>query len=273
MKYSDVMNEKSLMDLRADAFTANREYGEIINSDEDAAEIIRKKNVVADRVAKYNSECQKHTFKHWLEDDMPIKAALLDAVYPVLKQTVKGKKGAQTVGMADETRVFTLTDFINYANEAGYDNPVKDPAWLKPCEESHKALCGFLASEMHSEKLKDQFLNEFDLSFAMKTGDDNCGEVDLKTRFSKGNIDRTMQALLDAILYEDIKNGGKNAYRVTADKRNMILYTYANLDNKTIGNVLFKNTTKYMEDITKVFSAIVKKCETTFDKYPTVSSK
>ena len=116
-------------------------------------------------------------------------------------------------------------------------------------------------------------MNEFNLSFKMKVGNDNCGEDDIKSRFSLGNIDRTMQALLDSILYEDVKGGGKNAYRVTSDKRNMIVYTYSNLSNKTIGEVLFKNTDKYMADITKVFAAIVRRNETTFDKYPKNSDK
>ena len=175
--------------------------------------------------------------------------------------------------MEDTTRIFTVIDFIEYANTAGYDNPVHDKAWLGQAEEAHKALCGYLVGQMSSESKKAAFMNEFNMSFKMKVGDDNCGEGDIKERFSLGNISRTMQALFDAILYEDITNGGKNAYRVTTDKRNMIVYTYSNLSNKTIGEVLFKNTDKYMADITKVFATIVRKNETTFDKYPKNSEK
>ena len=273
MKYSEIMNEKSLMDLRADAFTANRELGEHINDTENRGEVERLAAVLKDRVAKYNDACKKFTFKTWLESDTPMKTALLDGVYPVLKTSVKGKKDAQTTSIEDETRIFSVTDFIGYAIEIGHDNPANNPAWLKQAEEAHKALCGFLVREMHSEGLKAQFLNEFDIAFNMKAGDTTCGEADFDKRYSLGNIDRTLQALLDAILYEDATNGGKNQYRVKTNHRNVIRYTYAKLSSKTIGEVLFKNTNNFMTDVTKVFSAIVRGNEISFSKYPVAADK
>ena len=273
MKYSDIMNIPELKALRDDAFTANRKYGEHINDVEDRGEVERLKAVVADCVSKYNDACKKYTFRFWLDSDMPMKTALLDGVYPVLKATVKGKKDAQTTAMEDDSRIFSVTDFIAYAIELGCDNPANNPAWLKQAEEAHKALCGFLVSEIHSEGLKAQFLNEFDIAFKMKAGDTLCGEADFKKRYSKGNIDRTLQALLDAILYEDATEGGKNQYRVRNNHRNAIVYTYAKLSNKTIGEVLFKNTNSFMTDVTKVFSAIVRGNEFSFDKYPVNAEK
>ena len=273
MKYSDLINNPELMALRADAFDANKEYGKHINDVENRGEVERLKAVVTDRTGKYNDACKKFVFATWLESDTPMKTALLDGVYPVLKATVKGKKDNQTVGMEDDTRIFSVTDFIAYAIELGNDNPANNPAWLKQAEEAHKALCGFLVSEIHSEGLKAQFLNEFDIAFKMKAGDTLCGEADFKKRYSKGNIDRTLQALLDAILYEDTTDGGKNAYRVRNSHRNAIVYTYAKLSNKTIGEVLFKNTNAFMTDVTKVFSAIVRGNEFSFDKYPVNAEK
>ena len=273
MKYADIMNETNLMTLRADAFTANREYGEVINNETERGEVERRQKVVADKVAKYNDECKKFVFKAWLNDSNPMKAALTDGMFPVLKASVKGKKGSQTTAIEDDSRIFTVTDFIDYAVEIGHDNPATNPAWLKQAEEAHKALCGFLVVEMHSEGLKAQFLNEFDIAFNMKAGDTLCGEADLKKRFSLGNIDRTLQALLDAILYEDVTNGGKNKYRVQTNHRNIIRYTYAKLSAKTIGEVLFKSTKNFMTDITKVFAQIVRGNETSFNGYPVTTTE
>ena len=135
MKYPEIVNEVSLMALRDAAFTANREYGEIINSETDTAEKDRRSAVVTDRVKKYNDACMKHVFKVWLDSEKPMKSALLDGVFPVLKKQVKGKTGAQTVSLEDSTRIFTVTDFIQYATEIGRVNPANDPAWLKQAEE------------------------------------------------------------------------------------------------------------------------------------------
>ena len=142
MKYANILNNPELIALRSDAFVANREYGEIINTDTDRAEKDRRNAVVKERVAKYNDATMKFVFKTWLESDAPMKEALLDGEFPTLKQTVKGKAGAQTVAMEDTTRIFTVIDFINYANDAGYENPVHDKAWFAQAEEAHKALCG-----------------------------------------------------------------------------------------------------------------------------------
>jgi len=273
MKYSDIMTVESLMTLRAEAFEANKEYGEVINNETERGEVERRSKVLADRVARYNEESKKYVFSQWLTAEKPMKAALLDGVFPVLKATVKGKKGSQTVGMEDDCKIFSVIDFIDYATTAGYDNPAQNVAWLKQAEEAHKALCGYLVTEMRSEKAKDEFINEFDLSFTMKAGDVTCGESELKKRFSKGNVDRTLQALLDAILYEDATNGGKNCYRVKNEHRNKILYTYSRLSAKVIGEVLFKSTKNFMNDVTKVFAQIVRGTDSTFAGYPMNSDK
>jgi len=273
MKYADIMTVKSLVTLREEAFTANKEYGEVINNETDRGEVERRQKVVSDRVARYNEECKKYVFGVWLTAEKPMKAALLDGVFPVLKMTVKGKKGAQTTAMEDSYKIFSVTDFIDFATTAGYESPANNPAWLKQAEEAHKALCGYLVGEMRSKGLKDEFINEFDLSFTMKAGDVLCGETDILKRFSKGNVDRTLQALLDAILYEDATNGGKNSYRVKNEHRNKILYTYSRLSSQTIGEVLFKSTKNFMNDVTKVFAQIVRGTDSTFSGYPVNSDK
>ena len=275
MKYSEILNNnvKPLLSLRDDAFNANREFGMHINDTEDRAEVERLLKVLTDRIGKYNDACKAYTFDVWLTSDVPMKSALLDGVFPVLKQSVKGKTDSKTSELSDETRIFTVVDFINYAIEHEYDNPAMNPAWLKPAEEAHKTLCGILVVAMQKDGLKNQFINEFDLSFAMKAGDATCGEIDLKKRFTMGALDRTLQALLDAILYEDETNGGKNKYRVRNEHRNALLYTYAKLSNKTIGEVLFKKTNQFMTDVTKVFCTIVKGNEFSYAKYPVVADK
>lgn len=273
MKYSDIVNVAALMTLRNDALTANRELGEHINDIEDRAEVERLSKVLADRVAKYNDATKAYVFEAWLSCDEPMKAALTDGMYPVLKATVKGKTDNKTCEIADDARIFNVVEFINYATEHSFDNPAMNSAWLKQAEEAHKALCGFIVTELQREGLKSQFINEFDMSFAMKAGDVTCGEADLKKRFTKGNIDRTLQALLDAILYEDATNGGKNAFRVRNEHRNAILYTYAKLSNKTIGEVLFRKTNQFMTDVTKVFCTIVRGTDFSFAKYPVSAEK
>ena len=273
MKYSDIINNSALMTLRSNAMDANKEYGVHINDTEDRAEVERLGKVVADRVAKYNDACKAFTFDAWLKSDTPMKSALLDGVFPVLKASVKGKTDSKTTEIADETRIFNVVDFISYAVEKGYDNPAMKSEWLKQAEEAHKALCGYIVTELQRESLKSQFINEFDISFAMKAGDTTCGEPDLKKRFTKGNIDRTLQALLDAILYEDATDGGKNAYRILNMHRNALLYTYAKLSNKVIGEVLFRKTNQFMTDVTKVFCTIVRGTDFSVTKYPVASEK
>lgn len=273
MKYSDIINVNDLMTLRNDAFTANREFGVHINDTEDRAEVERLQKVLADKVSKYNDACKAYTFDAWLSSDMPMKTALVDGVYPVLKTSVKGKTDDKTSEISDETRIFSVIDYIDYAIDHGHDNPAVSPAWLKQAEEAHKAICGFIVSELSREGLKAKFLNEFDMTFNMKAGDVTCGEADFAKRYSKGNIDRTLQALLDAILFEDDKKGGKNKYRVLNQHRNALLYTYAKLSNKQIGEVLFKKTNQFMIDVTKVFCTVVRNNEFSFGKYPVVSEK
>ena len=273
MKYSDIMNVESLMTLRASAMDANREYGVHINDTADRAEVERLSKVVADRVAKYNEACKAYVFEQWLTSDKPMQSALTDGVFPTLKASVKGKTDNKTTEIADETRIFNVVEFISYAVEHNHDNPAMNPAWLKQAEEAHKALCGFIVTELQREGLKSQFINEFDMSFAMKAGDVTCGEADLKKRFTKGNIDRTLQALLDAILYDDATNGGKNAYRVLNMHRNALLYTYAKLSNKVIGEVLFRKTNQFMTDVTKVFCTIVRGTDFSVSKYPVAAEK
>lgn len=270
MKYSDIMNEKSLMTLRDDAITANRDYGAHINDTEDRGEVERLKKVVADRVAKYNTACKEYTFKVWLDTEKPMKTALLDGLYPSITAKVKGKEGSQTTAIEDTTTLFNVVNFIEFATSNGYDNPAMNDAWLKPVEEAHMALCGFLASEMHSVSLRDEFLNEFANNFKMNVGDVSCGEADLKKRFSKGNIDRTLQLMLDAILYEDVTEGGKNAFRVKNEHRNTVIYTYARMNPRKIGEVLFKKTDAFMKDITNIFCTIVRGTEMTFAGNPTI---
>jgi len=273
MKYADILNEKSLIALRNDALTANKEFAMHINDTEDRAEVERLKKVLDDRIAKYNDACKAFTFDAWLSSDTPMKSALNDGVYPVLKVSIKGKTDNKTTEISDEIRIFTVVDFISYAIEHEYDNPAMNPAWLKQAEEAHKALCGFIVTELSRESLKSQFINEFDISFAMKAGDTTCGESDLKKRFSKGNIDRTLQALFDAILYEDPAEGGKNVFRVRNEHRNALLYTYSKLSNKTIGEVLFKKTNQFMTDVTKVFCTVVRNTDFSFNKYPVNAEK
>lgn len=273
MKYSDIVKANDLMTLRSAAFDACREYGEHINDTVELGEVERLKRVANDRIGKYTDACKAYTFKAWLDSESPVKTALLDGVYPALTMKAKGKKGAQTVSCEDGTRVFTVTDFFDFAVDHGYDHPAKDKAWLKYAEEAHKALCGFLVAEMHSEGLKAQFLVEFDSSFHMKAGDDSCGETDFAKRYSKGNIDRTLQALLDAILYDDTTKGGKNKYVVKNKDRNSLLYTYAKLDANTIGKILFGNNTAFMANVTKVFAMVVRGNEYSFDKYPVATEK
>ena len=272
MKYSDIMNEKSLTDLRNDAITANRDYGAHINDTDDRGEVERLKKVLADRVSKYNTACREFAFKAWLDTDVPMKSALLDGVYPALSAKVKGKEGSQTTAIEDTTALFNVVNFIEFATSNGYDNPAMNDAWLKPVEEAHMALCGFLASEMHSTTLKDEFLSEFAGNFKMNVGDASCGEADLKKRFSKGNIDRNLQLMLDAILYEDVTNGGKNAFRVKNEHRNAIVYTYAKMNPRKIGEVLFKKTDAFMKDITNIFCTIVRGTEMTFAGNPTIAT-
>lgn len=273
MKYCDIVNVSTLMSLRSDAMDANRELGMHINDTENRGEVERLQKKLADRVAKYNNACMAYVFEAWLSSETPMKSALADGVFPVLKASVKGKTDNKTTEISDESRIMNVVDFISYAVEHQYDNPAVSSAWLKQAEEAHKALCGFIVTELQREGLKSAFINEFDVSFAMKAGDAACGEVDLKKRFSKGNIDRTLQALFDAILYEDESDGGKNKYRVRNEHRNAILYTYAKLSNKTIGEVLFKKTTQFMTDVTKVFCQIVRGNEFSFNKYPKESEK
>jgi len=272
MKYADIMNNPALKPLRDDAITANRQYGEHINDTTDTAEKDRLKKVVADRVSKYNLACKEHTFRVWLESDVPMKTALLDGLYPALSAKVKGKEGSQTTAIEDTTGLFNVTDFIEYATANGYDNPAMNDAWLKTVEEAHMALCGYLVTQMHSESLKDGFLNEFAGSFKMNVGDATCGEADINKRFTLGNIDRALQALLDAILYEDVKGGGKNAYRVTNSKRNAVVFTYARMNPRTIGEVLFKKTDSFMKDITNIFCTIVRNTNLTFTGHPVIKS-
>ena len=273
MKYADIINVESLMALRTSAMDANKEYGLHINDTENRAEVERLGKVVADRVTKYNDACKAYVFEAWLSNDQPMKSALTDGVFPVLKATVKGKTDNKTTECADDSRIFNVVEFISYAIDHKYDNPAMNPAWLKQAEEAHKALCGFIVTELQREGLKSQFINEFDISFAMKAGDATCGEADLKKRFTKGNIDRTLQALLDAILYDDASNGGKNAYRVLNMHRNALLYTYAKLSNKVIGEVLFRKTNQFMTDVTKVFCTIVRGTDFSVTKYPVSAEK
>lgn len=273
MKYSEIVKVDALMTLRSAAFDACKEYGKHINDTTELGEVERLKNVVNERISKYTDACKAYVYKAWLDTDSPVKSALLDGVYPALTMKAKGKKGNQTVSIEDDTRVFAVPDFFNFAIDNGYEHPAKDKAWLKYAEEAHKALCGFLVAEMHSEGLKAQFLVEFDSAFHMKAGNDNCGEVDFAKRYSKGNIDRTLQALLDAILYEDATKGGKNKYVVKNKDRNALLYTYAKLDAKTIGKILFGNTTAFMANVTKVFAMVVRGGEYSFDKYPVATEK
>jgi len=269
MKYTNIMNEVTLCDLRNDAFTANREYGERINDTTiDAAEKDRLKAVVTLRISKYTDACKAYTFKAWLDSANPVREALTDGVFPTLTQKVKGKEGAKTTSLEDDTRVFNVTDFFRFAIENGYDHPAHDKTWLKYAEEAHKALCGYLVSEMNSQSLKSEFLLEFDTTFRMKAGEDNCSEPDFAKRYSKGNLDRTLQALLDAILFEDETNNGKNKYRVKTHNRNAILYTYAKKDAKTIGKILFTNNEGFMKNVTDEFAMIVRNSEHAFDKYP-----
>lgn len=273
MKYSDIMNVSALMDLRTLALDANKEYGMHINDTTDRGEVERLSKVLADRIAKYNDASKAYVFEAWLSSDTPMKSALTDGVFPVLKASVKGKTDNKTTEIADDSRIFNVVEFISYAVDHQYDNPAMNPAWLKQAEEAHKALCGFIVTELQREGLKSQFINEFDISFAMKAGDTTCGEADLKKRFTKGNIDRTLQALLDSILYDDATGGGKNAYRVMNMHRNAILYTYAKLSNKTIGEVLFRKTNQFMTDVTKVFCTIVRGTDFSVTKYPVSAEK
>lgn len=273
MKYTDIMNNDALTALRNDAFTACREYAAHINDTVDTAEVERLKGVVALRISKYTDACKAFTFKAWLDTEKPVLSALMDGVFPTLTMKVKGKKGAQTTSIEDDTRVFNVTDFISFATENGYDNPVHDKTWLKYAEEAHKALCGYLVAEMNSQSLKSEFLREFDYAFKMKAGSENCGEADFAKRYSKGNIDRTLQALFDAILFDDENDGGKNKYRIRTHNRNTILYTYAKKDSKTIGKVLFSNLDGFMKNVTDEFAMVVRGIDHTFDKYPVVKAE
>lgn len=271
MKYSDIINEKSLMTLRDNAFDAMREYAKHINDTVDTAEVTRLEKVCTDRIAEYTKQAKNHTFDLWLTDANPIQAALADAVYPTLSLKKKGKTGARTCDMSDDTKVFALDDFIGHAVLSG-KNIVTSNAWLARLEEAHKTLCGFLVTEMHSEGLKAKFLNEFDCDFTMKVGNADCGEAEFKKRYTKGAIDRTLQALFDALLFVDETGGGKNKYTVKNANRNAILYTYARMNPKVVGDILFKNTGKFTEDITKEFAVIVRNGEHSFSGYP-MSSK
>jgi len=267
MKYSDILNEKELMTLRDAAFDAMREYGKHINDTTDVAEVERLASVCSTRIREYTDAAKSYTFERWLESDKPMKAALADGVFPTLTLKEKGKKGAKSVELGDDMRIFNLNEFITFSVQSG-KSVVASNAWVARLEEAHKTLCGFLVSELHSDGLKAQFLAEMDIDFLMKSGKTSCGENEFKKRYTKGAIDRTLQALFDALLYEDETNGGKNKYVVKTHNRNAILYTYAKMDNKVIGKILFRNNNRFMDDVTKEFAVIVRNGEHCFDGYP-----
>lgn len=174
--------------------------------------------------SKYNEVCAQLTAQ-----ENPLKAAIIQHHYVVLRHKVLRKDGAITGFEVSEREV--QVDLVKFCKDARLD-----ATWQYTVEKFNQLLAVRAAHELglsNSEirKLKDSFYMN-NLARAIDMGN---------TPDSNTAICKQLQQVIDAILFED--NGkGKNAHRVNNHDVAYLVMSYTRRGKKALSIAVAKNT-------------------------------
>ena len=249
-------NNASLENLHNEAFEAVRMYNAVIN-DANTKKVETAEKKAMELKEKFNTSAMVTAYSIFLKAEKPILAALQCAQVCQLVVRVKNSKDTKSVEAADEPMLINLDDFDKYAAQQGKKLMVS-PAWRGKIEEARKIFCGSCAFETQEEETIAAFKKKFDTTFAYAFGGAraDCGEKTLEQRYSKSACVRSLQDIVDAIIFDDPKNGGKNAYRVLNSDMNVIRLTITKR-GKALHSLSFPNFNSFLKGVTDALVRIV----------------
>lgn len=251
-----VSHNNELESLHNAAFEAARLYNAVIN-ETDTTKVDAAEKAATIAKDKFNSAALDTAYAIFLADEKPILAALKCAEICQIAVKVKNSKESKSVEASDEGILINLDDFDKYAAQRGV-KVMSSSVWRGRIDEARKMFSGSCAFETQEEATIRDFKKKFDTTFAYAFSGArfDCGEKDLEKRYSKSACVRALQDVVDAVIFDDPKNGGKNTYRALNSDMNVIRLTITKR-GKSLHSLSFPNFNSFLKSITDALVRIV----------------
>lgn len=194
-------------------------------------------------VKAFNDFIKQASYNVLLNHDDALLTALSIGFIPCLNAD---KDGIEIVSAGVE---LDLVDFLRYASSNGR-NIISGDVFMSPIEELRKVAIGYVSCSEREEEDRFEYVSFFDTDFSCNRIkiDKTLGEADLHNRYSKNNVTRALQAAIDALIYVDETNGGKNKYRALSKDVNHVINVLA---TRKVGGTAYPTSARAFAPILK----------------------